>query len=386
MQIKRYEARSIQEALVKIKNDLGDDAVILSTKRLRGGRLPLLEVTAARDDGEGKSSVHQSNEKPNDEITGRSEFDVIKGELEEVKSLILALRKEEPLRRELKQLKDYVTNLADVLGTWEKNLYPGAPSKIYYRLVSNGVSRERAYSLVKRIDTMDSFDNSVKSLEEAITRSIPVANKKKRKGIIAFVGPTGVGKTTTLAKLAAQYSMSEKLGVGLISADTYRIAAAEQLKTYARIMGLPIKVVSEKEDFRNALRQFSDKELILVDTPGKGRNESGYTEKLRDFLSVGVPVETNLLLSVTASRENMLDTASRFSIINYDNIIFTKVDEATGFGAMYDVIEHVGKPVSYLTHGQNVPNDIEEAKPHKIAGLIMCQSSLQDVKRIQNLS
>lgn len=386
MQIKRYEVRSIQEALTKIKNDLGDDAVILSTKRVKGGKLPLLEVTAARDEGEGKSNIHQSNEKQNNEINGRSEFDVIRGELEEVKSLILALRKEEPLRRELKQLKDYVTNLADVLGTWENNLSPGAPSKIYYRLVANGVSRERSYSLAKTIDAMDSFDNSVKLLEDTIIRSIPVANKKKRKGIIAFVGPTGVGKTTTLAKLAAHYSMSEKLGVGLISADTYRIAAAEQLKTYARIMGLPIKVVSEKEEFRQALRLFSDKELVLVDTPGKGRNDSGYTEKLHDFLSVGVPVETNLLLSVTASRENMLDTASRFSIINYDNIIFTKVDEATGFGAMYDVIDHVGKPVSYLTHGQNVPNDIEEAKPHKIAGLIMCQSSLQNVQRVQNLS
>jgi flagellar biosynthesis protein FlhF len=386
MQIKRYEVRSIQEALTKIKNDLGDDAVILSTKRLKGGKLPLLEITAARDEGERKLSIHQPCEKPNNEINGRCEFDVIRAELEEMKSLILALRKDEPMRREVKQLKDYVTNLADVLGTWEKNLYPGAPSKIYYRLVANGVSRERAYGLVKTIDTMDSFDNSVKLLEDTITRSIPVANKKKRKGVIAFIGPTGVGKTTTLAKLAAHYSMSEKLSVGLISADTYRIAAAEQLKTYARIMGLPIKVVSEKEEFRRELSLYSDKELVLVDTPGKGRNDNGYTEKLRDFLNVGVPVETNLLLSVTASRENMLDTASRFGIVNYDNIIFTKVDEATGFGSMYDVIDHVGKPVSYLTNGQNVPNDIEEAKPHKIAELIMCRNPLQDMQRIQNLS
>lgn len=374
MQIKRYEVRSTQEALTKIKNDLGDDAVILSTKRLKGGKLPLLEVTAARDEDEKKISIRQAGEKQKSEITLSSDFDVIRGELQDMKSLILDLRKEEPMRNELRQLKDYLANFADVLGTWEKNLYPGAPSKIYYRLVANGVSRERAYRLVNTIDRIDSFDTTVKTLEDTITKAIPVTSKKKRKGIIAFVGPTGVGKTTTLAKLAAHYSMSEKLGVGLISADTYRIAAAEQLKTYARIMGLPIKVVSEKEEFKKALNLFSDKELVLVDTPGKSRNDNGYTEKLRDFLNVGVPVETNLLLSVTTSRENMLDTASRFGIVNYDNIIFTKVDETTGYGSMYDVIDHVGKPVSYLTNGQNVPSDIEEANPHRIAKLIMYQS------------
>ena len=196
----------------------------------------------------------------------------------------------------------------------------------------------------------------------------------KRKGVIAFVGPTGVGKTTTLAKLAARYSMSERLRVGLISADTYRIAAADQLKTYAKIMGLPIKVVSEKEEFKEALSRFSDRDVVMVDTPGKSRKDQGYIEKLRDFLSVGVPVETNLLLSLTASRENMLEAASRFDTVDYDNIIFTKVDEATGLGSMYDVIDEVGKPVSYLTVGQNVPNDIEDANPGRIARLIMHQS------------
>ena len=386
MQIKRYDVRSIQEALTKIKNDLGDDAVILSTKRIKGGKLPILEVTAARDESERKGSMHQVRENPSNEMNGRSEFDVIRGELEEVKSLLLALRQEEPMRKELRQLKEYVTTITDILGTWERNLYPGTPTKIYYRLVANGVSRERAYKLVKTIDALDSFDNSVKLLESVITRSMPAANKKKKKRVIAFIGPTGVGKTTTLAKLAAHYSMSEKLGVGLISADTYRIAAAEQLRTYARIMELPIKVVSEKEEFKQALSMFSDKELVLVDTPGKGRDDQGYMEKLRDFLNVDVPVETNLLLSMTASRQNMLDSAFRFGVVNYDNIIFTKVDEATGFGSMYDVIDHVGKPVSYLTNGQNVPNDIEEANPHKIAELIMYQNPLLDVQRVQNLS
>jgi flagellar biosynthesis protein FlhF len=377
MQIKRYEVRSIQEALTKIKKDLGENAVILSTKRLKGEKVSLLEVTAARDENVNRSISREPGDtsEGGDSSFGKSaDLTMIRKDLDEMKSLIRDFRREDPLRKELCQLKEHINNLTDVLGVWEKNLFPGPPSQIYYHLVANGVSRERAYKLVNTIDRIDSYDNTCKSLENTIAKTIPVQGKKKRKGVIAFVGPTGVGKTTTLAKLAAHYAMSEKLGVALISADTYRIAAAEQLRTYARIMGLPIEVVSEKEEFKQALSRFADRDLILVDTPGKSRNDEGYMEKLRDFLSVGIPVEANLLLSLTSSRDNMLDTVSRFGMINYNNIIFTKIDEATGFGSMYDVIDQVGKPISYLTNGQNVPNDIEDANSGRIAKLIMSQS------------
>ena len=381
MQIKRYEVGSIQEAMNKIKIDLGEEAVILSTKRLRGGKVPLFEVTAARD--ENKKNVdfcepHKSHESGNQCVSASAEMDMIRNDLTEMKYLIRDIRKEDPIRRELSQLREYLNNLMNVLGNWEKNLFPGPPSKIYYHLVANGVSRERAYRLVNTIDKIDNFENTCKSLESTITSSIPVRNVRRRRGVIAFVGPTGVGKTTTLAKLAARYSISEKLSVGLISADTYRIAAADQLKTYAKIMGVPIRVVSEKEEFQEALSRFSDKDIVMVDTPGKSRKDRGYIEKLRDFLSVGVAVETSLLLSLTASRENMLEAASRFDAVNYDSIIFTKVDEATGLGSMYDVIDQVGKPVSYLTVGQNVPNDIEDANPGRIARLIMHQSNTME--------
>ncbi|HVO65617.1 MAG TPA: flagellar biosynthesis protein FlhF [Syntrophales bacterium] len=377
MQIKRYEVRSIQDAMTKIRSDLGEEAVILSTKRLKGGRAPLLEVTAARDESKKRLRSDDPCETPgavDNLMSGSTELDKIRNDIIEMKSLMRDLKREDSLRRELGQLKEYLNNLMTVLGTWEKNLFPRPLSKIYYHLVANGVSRERAYRLLNTLDKIDSFENTFKLLEDKITKSIPVSREQKRKGIIAFVGPTGAGKTTTLAKLAANYAMNEKLGVGLISADTYRIAAAEQLKTYAKIMGLPIKVVSEKEEFKQALSRFSDKDLVLVDTPGKSRNDEDYMGKLGDLLNVGIPIETNLLLSLTSSRENMLDAASRFGMVNYDNIIFTKVDEATGYGSMYDVIDQVGKPVSYLTNGQNVPNDIENANPGRIARLIMHQS------------
>ena len=158
--------------------------------------------------------------------------------------------------------------------------------------------------------------------------------------------------------------------VGLITTDTFRIAATAQLGTYARIMGLNMEVASSKESFQKAIRLFADRDVILVDTPGRGRLDDGYI----NFLENSTPnsnTETNLLLNATASDDNLQDILSKYANINFDNLIVTKIDESRRFGILYDVINKVNKPVTYLTCGQNVPQDIEEATPLKIANLIM---------------
>jgi flagellar biosynthesis protein FlhF len=198
----------------------------------------------------------------------------------------------------------------------------------------------------------------------------PLPGEVKGKRTLAFVGPTGVGKTTTIAKLAARYALAEKRSVGLITTDTYRIAAVEQLKVYGKIMGLPVEVAGDGVAFRDALKKFSDRETILIDTPGRSRKDGNHLLKLKGIIR-DAPVEMHLLLSPTASREHMLDAAERFGIMDYGSIIFTKIDECTRFGPIYDVVDQVGKPVSYLTNGQNVPQDIEVAEPGKIAKLIV---------------
>ena len=165
MQIKRYEVGSIQEALTKIKKDLGEDAIILSTKRLKGEKVSLLEVTAARDESVKRSISREPGDTPeggNSSFGKSTDLTMIRKDLDEMKSLIRDFRREDPLRKELSQLKEYINNLTDVLGTWEKNLFPGPPSQIYYHLVANGVSRERAYKLVNTIDRIDSYDNTEK--------------------------------------------------------------------------------------------------------------------------------------------------------------------------------------------------------------------------------
>jgi len=188
------------------------------------------------------------------------------------------------------------------------------------------------------------------------------------------VGPTGVGKTTTLAKLAARWSLEENKKVGLVTADTYRIAAIEQLRTYAKIMGLPLEVASEKEEFKNALRKFQDRDVILVDTPGRSFSDETHLDRLKDYLRPEIPVETNLLISMTASPENMLATTSRFEKVGYEAIIFTKLDESNTYGQIYNVVDQVGKPVYYVTNGQNVPQDIESLNPAKLARMVVRNS------------
>lgn len=371
MQIRRYEASNAREALTKIKKDLGEDAIILSTKRLKGGRYPRIEVTAARDDNSyGKAEHRKKGEgsRPDIDI-----FSSLKNEIDELKTLMLGVK-----NGELIELRETLNTFFDTMGMSKKDGNGKQLSSIYYYLVSRGLSRQNACKLINVLENDfsagdgEDYEDAFKAVMKLIAKSIDVShNGTDAKRVVAFVGPTGVGKTTTLAKLAARFALEKGLSVALITADTYRIAAAEQLRVYAKIIGLPVEIVSEKKELELALKRFADKDIIMVDTPGKSRNDKDHMEKLRDFLALDIPVETNLLLSLTSSQENMLDTAARFEALNYDNIIFTKLDECVCFGSIYNVIDQVGKPVAYVTNGQNVPQDIEKANPAKLARLIM---------------
>jgi len=159
--------------------------------------------------------------------------------------------------------------------------------------------------------------------------------------------------------------------VGLITTDTYRIAAVEQLKVYARIIGIPLEIAPGNKDFKKSLGRFADKDVIFVDTPGTSRNDMVNLKKLHETLKSEIPFESNLLISLTSSKESMMDVASRYKIFDYNHIILTRADECMRIGFLWDILDRIAKPVSYITNGQNVPNDIEEANPQKIARLIV---------------
>jgi flagellar biosynthesis protein FlhF len=382
MQLKRYEVASVSDALIKIKNDLGPDAIIVSTKQLKGTKHPLFEVMAARDEkvvlSENDYVTRSFPGGKNQSLTRQDDiFTFFRGEINDLKEAVRRNQKDNSLRRELEEIKETMDKFFDVLGMRKGRLNNDLNEKVYLNLLSSGFSRSSACKILEALNKKLSAqaqlneETALKVVEEFIIKSIPVRQELKiEKRIKAFVGPTGVGKTTTLAKIAARYSLKSKKSVGFISTDTFRIAATEQLSTYAKIMDIKMSVASSKESFQSALHKFSDKEIILVDTPGRGRIDDGYTNLLRNILH-NDDVETNLLINATASEDNMHDIISRYSTFGFDNLIVTKIDESRRFGQLYDVIDNTKKPITYWTCGQNVPQDIEEVTPQTLVNLIM---------------
>jgi flagellar biosynthesis protein FlhF len=368
MQIRRYETANLKEAMAKIKKELGPDAIILSTKKIPGGK-SLVEVMAARDNGEASPIFNNS---PSHEADERSDglLSALKLEIRELRSCINALTQKIPSPSDLSELNESMNVLFD-------RVYAGKAlhlRDIYKRLIANGVSRSKAVLLTEAVknnfpqEDTNTYEKGSLALEKLIARSLAKDGRKEQR-IKAFIGPTGVGKTTTLAKLAARYSLEKKMKVGLITTDTYRIAAAEQLKVYAKIMGIPFDIASEKDQFARSVGNFAEKDVILVDTPGRSHNDDQCLRTLKNILGAGV--ENVLLISPIANREYLVETVNHFKIFDYDRIILTKVDECSRFGPIYDVLDEIGKPVSYMTTGQNVPKDIEKASPERLAKLIL---------------
>ena len=188
---------------------------------------------------------------------------------------------------------------------------------------------------------------------------------------MALVGPTGVGKTTTIAKLAANYHLKEKRRVGLITVDTYRIAAVEQLRTYADIIDLPMQVVSTPREMREAVGRMDNLDLILLDTAGRSPKDEVRIQELRAFLTEADADEVHLVLSSVASARVLEQTAERFAAVGTTSLILTKLDEATGLGNILPLVRTSQLPLSYLTNGQNVPDDIEVAESMRVARLIL---------------
>lgn len=381
MQVKRYEVTSMNEAMIKIKNDLGPDAVILSARKIRSGKQAAFEVMAARDE-----NISQSDNPPRGTGTGpkireseRPEdvFTFFREELKEIRESINAFQKQNSLSLELAEMKETMNSFFDVLGMRKGRVPHDLNQKVYLQLLNSGFSRACACRVVDAMNQSAAQPGQLNEteartlVENHIIKSLPVvpeAGQEKR--IKMFIGPTGVGKTTTLAKLAARYSIVQKKNIGLITTDNFRIAAAEQLETYAKIMGLRMERASSRETFEKALRTFADKDIILVDTPGRARPDDGYLNQLEKPLP-DQAVETNLLISATGSEDHLENIVSGYSRFPIDHLIVTKIDESRRFGMLYNIISRTNKPVTYLTCGQNVPQDIEKVTPMRMANLMM---------------
>jgi len=207
----------------------------------------------------------------------------------------------------------------------------------------------------------------VQLLERDIRVSGPIETDADRCHVVALVGPTGVGKTTTVAKLAANYRLREKRRVGLITVDTYRVAAVEQLRTYADIIDLPMEVVATPREMREAVGRMSHLDLVLMDTAGRSPRDEVKIQELKSMLAEAEPDEVHLVLSTTAGTKSLISTAERFADVGITAMLMTKLDEAHSLGHLASLIRGCALPISYLTDGQDVPDDIQVAQRRELA-------------------
>lgn len=199
----------------------------------------------------------------------------------------------------------------------------------------------------------------------------PIRLQPGQQKVVALVGATGVGKTTTIAKLAANFRLRNHVKMGLVTVDTYRIAAVEQLRTYAEIIDLPMKVVTNPLEMRRALDELAGLDLVLIDTAGRSPRDELQIQELKRLLVEARVDEVHLVLSLTSSLRSLLSSAEKFASANATALILTKLDEAASMGDLLALSREVDLPISYLTTGQDVPNDIEPASADRLARLIL---------------
>ena len=291
------------------------------------------------------------------------------------------------MQEELCAIKDMVGQVLQRQQRGGQAAPPTMPPKLfdmYLKLIAQDLSEELADDVVRGVgeelseEEMQDEGVVTRCVRRHLGRFIPTAeqavaevSRDGRPLTIALIGPTGAGKTTTLAKLAASFKLRQNKRVGLITADTYRIAAVDQLRTYANIIGVPIKVALTPADMCEALHELSECDVVLIDTAGRGQNDTQRLDELHRMIDAADPHEVHLVLSSTASEKVLVQEAEAFSMIGADKILLTKLDEAVSFGLLVNVMRRVGKKLSFLTTGQEVPDHIEVGRADRLAELIL---------------
>jgi flagellar biosynthesis protein FlhF len=364
----------MKEALTRVRRDLGGDAVILSAREVRRRRLfglgprALVEIVA-------------TDTMPSEQdFTGRQRS---AAPVSSPASASVSVQVGEQLGR-LHAMVETLSRNGHI-----EHLLPDLPRTLvptYSLLIEADVPEVLTHRLMRHIaDTLDpdQFDrpDAIRAaLCEAVELAIPVAPPIKAvagtRRVVALVGPTGVGKTTTVAKLAATFKLAHGVRVGLITVDTYRIAAVEQLKTYAEIIDLPLAVVNDPAEMPRALDELGAVDLVFIDTAGRSPRDEVKIRELAEFLLQAKPDEVHLVLSAVAGERSLRSAVDRFAMVQVDRLILTKLDEAESLGGILAVLGLYSRPLSYLTTGQAVPDDIEPADRKRLARLILRHEDL----------
>ncbi|WP_210363835.1 flagellar biosynthesis protein FlhF [Bacillus sp. REN3] len=379
MKVKKYTASSMPEAMMKVRSELGSDAVILNSKTLQShGFFGLfkknsIEVIAAIDP-ELTSSPRQHAKERVEPGTFRSQQSRVPEERRAAGN-----QEDNELLKEISQLREMLQDTG-----LENKLAVPLPAPIKSQVewlagqeVDPEYINELTASLLERWYVSGAAEEERKVRQwcaEEIKGKLSnysFGGLTFRKKFINVVGPTGVGKTTTLAKIAAESVLKHNKKVAFITTDTYRIAAIEQLKTYAGILDVPIEVCYNLEDFKEAADKFDEYDHIFIDTAGRNFRNKKYVEDLKRAIDFGHEMETFLVLSLTAKQRDMEEIYRQFSLIAIDRFIFTKLDETAMHGSMLNMINKFSTGAAYLTNGQDVPDDLIAASPGIIAETIL---------------
>ncbi|HLS53321.1 MAG TPA: hypothetical protein VK031_05070 [Tissierellaceae bacterium] len=317
MIIKTYIVNDMKEALIRASYELGKEAVIISQRPIRVGKWynpfkkKKLEVTVAVESNRKKQ--------PAEKVVVNNE----------TRYSVHNLIEKNPV---FKNISD--TTKSQLLGYCKLHLKE-----------DEYLTTEEIKNFMKMAFKDNGFEKKVR------TRKVNV-----------FVGPTGVGKTTTIAKIAARESLEKKRSVGLITIDTYRIGAVEQLNTYAEILNVPCEVVQEPKDMQATIRKLRDCDTILIDTLGTSQRNKEKLDDIKKYLD-NITNKTNihLVMSISTDRETTESILENYKKLNYNALILTKLDEISSFSNLWNIVENYSYPIEYFTHGQDVPDDIKRA-------------------------
>lgn len=350
MQIKKIQAASVKDALAQIRREFGPEAVILHTKQIKQSGDGAVEVTAGIDNN-------------SEQVTQRSQTPP--KPRREQKTSDQTSANSEKLQKEMRQMQDRIDRLTKELQYPDVQTLPQLYREWYMHLVQQEVDLPLLKDLIRGAQKSLGNDATHRQLRHYMERAIDnifaqsaPAEFQESQQRIAIVGPTGVGKTTTIAKLATQKTIEEGRSVALITADTFRVAATDQLKVFADLIDVPVEIVYTPVEMRQAVKKFADFDYIYIDTTGRSQKDEENLSTMRRLVKASQPDEVHLMLSATTSSATIQASAKQFSIFEITDLIISKTDEAETVGNVLTMLYRHEWPVSYFTTGQNVPEDI----------------------------
>ena len=378
MDVRTYRAPTMQQALALVRQELGAGAAVLHTREVRARGLFRLWPGARQIEVTASADAIVPSRLPLREPPAPKEAPAAPPVVQPIQPLDWPGRQRfrDNLEERLDDLHSLVEQLCERSRRPAPREWPDEVFKVFADLVEADVPEEQARELVESIRREPGRAEDLKArLALQIEREIPIAGPIRLTPgavrVVALVGPTGVGKTTTIAKLAANFRLREKRRVGLITVDTYRIAAVDQLRTYADIIDLPMQVAAAPHEMREAVRSMAGFDVVLIDTAGRSPKDDLKLRELREFLDEAQPHEIHLVQSCVATAGTLSKTLERFSELGATSLVLTKLDEAHGLGNLLPLLRSCPLPLSYLTNGQNVPDDIVAAERRKLAHLAL---------------